>query len=227
MSAGDGDRDDRDRESEPGTGANDDGAAAEPPHPFSAPIVPVANDEDATATARAVLPHVAAAGGRVLLVNVIEKAGGAPDKASVEQREELAAEAFSDFEAIAAEIGVPVETDVLYGTDVAETIVAAAHEADASAIVFRPRRHHGLLDFLAPDVRGRLLEVSDVPVVVLPERSNGEDADDAGADAEPRADGDGGGDAGTGAGARDRGDDADADAGVDADASGGDGGGPS
>jgi nucleotide-binding universal stress UspA family protein len=172
------------------------GAGAAPAHPFSAPVVPVANDDDAVATAAAVLPHVAAAGGRVLLVNVIEKAGGAPDKASVEQREALAAEAFAAFEERAAGAGVAVEERLLYGTDVAETIVDAAHEAGASAVVFTPRRHHGLLDFLAPDVRGRLLEASDLPVVVLPDRASGTtgaDGEDGTATGEADADGDTGG----------------------------------
>jgi nucleotide-binding universal stress UspA family protein len=197
------------------------GADAAPPHPFSSPLVPVANDEDAVATAAAVLPHVAAAGGRIVLVNVIEKAGGAPDKASVEQREALAAEAFAAFEERAAEAGVAVEDRLLYATDVADAVVEAAHEAGASAVVFTPRRHHGLLDFLAPDVRGRLIEESDLPVVVLPDAADADGAsgDDGGADADGSADVDADADAdadGTGTGA------GDADAGVESDGAGAD-----
>lgn len=135
---------------------------------FDVPLLPVANDDDAVATCDAALPHVAAVDGRMLVVHVIEKAGGAPDKASVEQREELAEELFELVRERAEEAGVDVETRLLYGTDVGETILEAARDADASSIVFTPREGKKWWDIFGHDARDTLVDDSDRPVVVLP-----------------------------------------------------------
>ncbi|MDS0294473.1 universal stress protein [Halogeometricum luteum] len=154
--------------------AGDDPAT---PSLFARPLVPVAGTDDAAATASALLPRVAAVGGRPVFLHVVEKAGGAPDKASVEQREELAAEMFEHVEAAAADAGVDAETELRYGTDVAETIVDAAHDADATCIAFTPRGGSKWWDLFSGDVRESLVAESDLPVVVLPDvREEGPDA---------------------------------------------------
>jgi nucleotide-binding universal stress UspA family protein len=141
------------------------------------PLLPVANEDDAERTAAVALPHIAAAGGRVSLVYVLEKAGGALDKAPVEQREELAEAAFAAFREAAREAGVPVESEVRYDTDVVDAIFEAAEEADATAIVFRPRGGRSVFDLLTGDVRDRIVTESRRPVVVLP-NVEGSDGDD-------------------------------------------------
>ncbi len=135
---------------------------------FHRVLVPVASPDDAAATGRAVSQYLGGEGGVALVTNVIEKAGGAPDKASVEQREEYAADAFGAFREAVGE-DVEVETLLTYGTDVAETLVETAHEEGASAIVFTPRGGSRWLKLLTGDVATELVEISDVPVVVLPE----------------------------------------------------------
>jgi nucleotide-binding universal stress UspA family protein len=141
----------------------------DPPGLLSRPLVPVASEDDAVETCRTAFPRIAAAGGRPVVVHVIEKAGGAPDKASVEQREAAAEEAFAAVRDCAADYGLDVETEIRYGTDVVDAIVAAAADADASAVVFHPRGGSWLLDLLTGDVRDRLIEESDRPVVVFPD----------------------------------------------------------
>lgn len=106
---------------------------------FRRVVVPVANREDAAASAVALAPYVEAADATVFAVHVIEKAGGALDKASVEQRELQANEIFADFTQNFADVEADLETRILYGTNIAETIIEAAHDLDASAIVFTPR----------------------------------------------------------------------------------------
>lgn len=147
---------------------------------FSAPLVPIASDEDARATCAAALPYVRDAGGRALFVYVVEKAGGAVDKASVEQREEHAEEAFDVVRDAADEAGVDVETDVLYGTDVGATIIDAAADHDASAIVFTPRGGSRWWDLFSGDVRESLVTESDRPVVVLPDSGESDEDGDGG-----------------------------------------------
>jgi nucleotide-binding universal stress UspA family protein len=148
--------------------------STDPPGLLSRPLVPVASEDDAVETCRTAFPRIAAAGGQPVVVHVIEKAGGAPDKASVEQREAAAEEAFAAVRDCAADHGLDVETDIRYGTDVADAIVAAAADADASAIVFHPRGGSWLLDLLTGDVRDRLIAESDRPVVVLPDGTDGD-----------------------------------------------------
>jgi len=101
-------------------------------------LVPVAEPDDARTTARAIRRTLRdePTDPTVIAVHVIEKAGGAPDKASVEQREEVGEEAFQAFREELE--GVALETHVIFGTDVTDAIVAAATDHDATAIVFSP-----------------------------------------------------------------------------------------
>lgn len=129
---------------------------------FERVLLPVAGDEDAAATARAAEPHL---DGEIIAVHVVEKAGGAPDKASVEQRE---LEAESAFDVLRAELG-DIETEIRYGTDVADTIFAAADDHDVSSIVVTPRGGSRFVRLLTGDVAMTLVTESDRPVVVLPD----------------------------------------------------------
>jgi nucleotide-binding universal stress UspA family protein len=147
---------------------------------LSRPLLPVANETDAADTCAVAFPRIAAAGGRPLVVTVIEKAGGAPDRASVEQREAAAEAAFAAARTCAERYDLAVDTEIRYGTDVARVIVEAATDADASAIVFHPAGGSWLSDLLTGDVSDRLLAESDRPVVVLPEATPATDAGDAG-----------------------------------------------
>jgi nucleotide-binding universal stress UspA family protein len=142
----------------------------DPIRPFSFALVPVASPEDAAATAAAVAPY-ADAFDRILGVSVVEKAGGAPDKMPLEQAERRAEESLAALADPLREAGVEVETSVRYGTDVVETLVEAADEADAGAIVFTPREGGMLLRLLSGDLADRLVHESDVPVIALPDEA--------------------------------------------------------
>jgi len=141
---------------------------------FERVVVPVANREDAASTARALAPHLEGTGYTVTAIHVIEKAGGAPDKASVEQRQQHAEEIFSIFSEGFDGVDASVETDLCYGTDIAATILETAHERDATTIVFTPRGSNRWQKLLTGDVAHKLLENTDIPVLVLPDREEGE-----------------------------------------------------
>ena len=126
-------------------------------------LVPIASDADAESTATALADNLDA--DRVTVVHVVEKAGGAPDKAGVEQREEAAAEAFDRFEEI---YGESVETDIVYDTDVADGLLAAARDVAADALAFTPRGGGWFERVLSGSVTRDLLDETDRPVVVLP-----------------------------------------------------------
>lgn len=136
-------------------------------------VVPVASVEDAKATCEQVHSRVRDGGSDVLAVHVIEKAGGAPDKASVEQRENRAREIFAAVEETFDGAGAEVETELRYGTDVAEAIRDAAAEFGASAIVFTPRSGSRWVKLLTGDTALGLIEGADRPVIVLPDKEDG------------------------------------------------------
>lgn len=137
---------------------------------FERVVVPVANEDDAAATTAALAPYVDGTAATIVAVHVIEKAGGAPDVASVEQREDAADDLFEIVAEGLTDVDAELRTEYLYGTDVAATIVDAAHDLDATAIVFTPRGGSRWLKLLTGDVTTALVTESDRPVVVLPDR---------------------------------------------------------
>ena len=129
-------------------------------------LVPVADAEDARATAAALARYDL---GGVTALHVVEKGGGVPDKTPVEQSESIAAEAFD----VMRETFPDAATEVRYGTDVVAAVFEAARDLDASAVAFRPRGGSRLVQLLSGDRTLALVTESDRPVVALP---GGEDA---------------------------------------------------
>lgn len=131
-------------------------------------VVPAADPDDGERTATALAPHLTPTSS-VVVVNVIEKAGGAPDKASVEQRKEYAEEIFERTRGPLETTDATVETDVLYGTDVVERIFTEATDRNADAVVFAARPGNRLAELLTGDVARRMVKEASVPVVALPQ----------------------------------------------------------
>jgi len=130
-------------------------------------LVPVANVDDARATAAALAAY---GPGRTTVVHVVEKGGGVPDKTPVEQSESEAEAAFGAFR----ERFPDADTHVAYGSDVVEAIVDAAEEVDATAIAFQPRGGSRIVQFLSGDRALRLVTEADRPVVSLGTGDRGE-----------------------------------------------------
>ncbi|RQG97985.1 universal stress protein [Natrarchaeobius chitinivorans] len=132
-------------------------------------IVPVANEDDAESTCRGFAEYVDEEA-RIKLVHVIEKGGGAPDKAPLEARQNQADETFAVAEDVLDEF--EIETELRYGTDVIEEILEAAAEFDATAIAFTPRPSGRVAQLLTGNKTRRLVRADRVPVIVLPDVSN-------------------------------------------------------
>lgn len=135
---------------------------------FGTVYVPVANPEDAEATARAV-QHYAREDSTVIVTHVVEKGEGVPDKASVEQREQYAEEAYETFLDVLPEGWGDIRFETLYGRNVAQTIINGANDADATVIAFTPRGGSRWARLVTGDVARTLLENSDIPVISLPD----------------------------------------------------------
>jgi nucleotide-binding universal stress UspA family protein len=124
-------------------------------------LLPVANEEDALATARALEPYDPA---RVTALHVVEKGGGVPDKTPIEQSEELAAESYAAVRTVFPDAG----EHTAYARDVVEAIFDAAEEVDASAIAYQSRGGNRLVQLLSGDLSSELATDAPVPVIALP-----------------------------------------------------------
>jgi nucleotide-binding universal stress UspA family protein len=136
---------------------------------FQNVLVPIASSDDADATMRALRPYLRSVDGTVTVLHVIEKAGGAPDKASMEQREEHAEEIFDTARERVVDPEVDFATEIRYGTDVAETIIETAADIGATSIVFTPRGGSHWKRLLTGDVTHSLVTNSTLPVITLPD----------------------------------------------------------
>jgi nucleotide-binding universal stress UspA family protein len=142
-------------------------------------LVPVASEQDATETAAALTPHLAQIG-RITFLNVIESRPGAVNKAPTEK---LRADAERFLASLSSEFGerVAVDTRIVVGPDVAQTILDTAADVDATAIVFRSRRRGRLVRLLSGQTASGLVTDPTVPVVSLAARSEyPEPVDDTG-----------------------------------------------
>lgn len=125
--------------------------------PFGRILVPIASTDDARATSRALRRQFDLDETDVTFVYVVEKAGGAPDKLSLEQAEE----SFAAFQ----EVMPGVEAELVHDEDVVGGIVDLAVAVDASAIAFRPRGRSRLVRLLAGDKDLKLVTKSGLPVI--------------------------------------------------------------
>lgn len=124
-------------------------------------LLPVATEDDARKTARALAPYSPQ---RVTVLHVVEKGEGAPDKTPVEQSEAIA-EAAAD---AVREMFPEANLHTAYSGDVAGEIFEAAREVDASAIAYRSRGGGRLAQFLSGDLSLKLVTNADRPVIALP-----------------------------------------------------------
>ena len=124
-------------------------------------LLPVANEDDALATARALEPYDPE---RVTALHVVEKGEGVPDKTPVEQSEELADESYAAVRTVFPD----ADEHTAYARDVVEAIFDAAEAVDASAIAYQSRGGSRLVQFLSGDLSTELATDAPVPVVALP-----------------------------------------------------------
>jgi len=124
-------------------------------------LVPVANKDDALATATALEPYDP---DHVTALHVVEKGEGVPDKTPVEQSEKLAEESYSAVRTVFPD----ADTHTAYSRDVVEAIFDAADEVGASAIAYRSRGGGRIMQFLTGDLSLKLVTQAAIPVIALP-----------------------------------------------------------
>jgi|GEM_PF-6684612 len=132
-------------------------------------VLPLASPDDARTTAEAAEPYLETAD-HVVLVHVVEDVEGMPDRTPAEEREEYAEEIFETAEEALSEVGVSVETDLLFSENVPNAVLKLAEEVGASSVGLMPRETNRLLSLLVGDKVRAFVEHNDIPVVCLPRR---------------------------------------------------------
>lgn len=127
-------------------------------------VVPVANEDDAQATATALDRY---AFDDLTVVHVVEHTPNLPDSIPVDEAEAMGEEAFDAFREVILEFS----ERTTYGTDVVEGICEVAADEDASAIAFHPRGGNRIVQFLSGDTTLKLVTEADRPVIALPTES--------------------------------------------------------
>lgn len=125
-------------------------------------VLPVANEDDAAMSARALAPLRP---GTVTVVHVVEKAGGSPDKTPVAQSESIAQRCLE----VVRESHPDAALHTAYHTDIVEGIFQSAEEIGATAIAFRTRGGGRLTRLLSGDLALKLIGDPSLPVIVLPD----------------------------------------------------------
>lgn len=128
-------------------------------------LLPIATKEDATNTCEAVAPYLAGKDCRVFVIHVVREPKRDVDVAATETRAEGVFErATSCFEPL----DIPVTGEVWYGTDVSQTILDAAAEHTADAIILTPRKKTVWRRLLSENVIGQLSRAVDQPLIIIP-----------------------------------------------------------
>jgi len=130
-------------------------------------LVPVANEDDALATASALEPYGPE---HVTALHVVEKGEGVPDKTPVEQSEAVAEDSYAAMRSVFPD----ADDHTAYDRHVAEAIFNAADEVGASAIAYRSRGGGRLMQFLSGDLSLKLVTNANIPVIALPREDDDE-----------------------------------------------------
>lgn len=137
-------------------------------------LLPIASTEDAEKTCDTALPYLAADGGRVTALNVIETAPGWPTTAPKDELQKLAEETLEIVREHADAAGVQIETRVIFAYDVTDAIIEEAEKISATAITFTPRSTRWWRSFIPGEIASKLVRKSRIPVVVLPSKAEDE-----------------------------------------------------
>lgn len=128
-------------------------------------LLPIASEEDATNTCEAVTPYLVGKDCRVFVIHIVREPKRNVDIARTETQAQTVFErASACFEAV----DIPVTGEVWYGTDVSQTILDAAEEHAADAIILTPRKKSVWRRLLSENVVGQLSRAATQPLIIIP-----------------------------------------------------------
>lgn len=127
-------------------------------------LLPVADDGDALATARALEPYRPS---HVTTLHAVEQGGGVPDETPVSQSEALARRAYATVRTVFPD----ADDHTAYARDVVGAIFDTAEAVDATAVAYRSRGGGRIVRVLSGDRSRKLATNAECPVIALPRAS--------------------------------------------------------
>jgi nucleotide-binding universal stress UspA family protein len=137
------------------------------PLPFETIALPLASEQDAETTCAAIRPYLSPET-RVVVIHLIEKAGGWIDAAPVEQRKQRANRIFERCTQELSDCVASLETTIHYHTDLADGILEAVKENEVDLLAFTPRGGSRFRKLLTGDTSFSLIHEASCPVLVVP-----------------------------------------------------------
>jgi len=134
---------------------------------FERILVPIANPDDAEATARAVRPHLDS--DTTLIVTHVTQGAAAETKIKT-GRDQFAGATYEKFVDILYRDDLQFEWATLEGREVAEALTDAIDMMEATLVAFTPRDMDTWERTIAGDPGGKLIRETDVPAMVFPNR---------------------------------------------------------
>lgn len=131
-------------------------------------VLPVESPKSAELVCEEAIPYVRDAGGRVVSVFVVEETPQSPPIDLTEETDAQAKAVFDVVEKRCRDADVPVETHVLRGSDEPQSILDAAEDAGATAVVYVLREENRWVKLLTGDTLMKLITENHLPVLVLP-----------------------------------------------------------
>lgn len=136
-------------------------------HAFDTIAIPIASEEDAEATCRGIRP-VLSTESNVVVIHVIEKAGGGIDPAPIEEQKRRANRIFDQCAQELSKDAGAVDNKMTFDTDVVDGIIEASEGCGADVIAFTPRSANRLLKLVSGDTAFKLIHRAELPVLIVP-----------------------------------------------------------
>lgn len=131
-------------------------------------VLPVASREDAHETCKAAFPYITNANGEAIAVYVVETTPSGINKASPTALTDYGKQALEIVEDYGNEYGLPVQTEIQYGSIVREAVFDLAQSEEATSIGFIPRSGSRIGKLLRGDTARSLITQNELPVLVFP-----------------------------------------------------------
>ena len=132
---------------------------------FERILVPIADPEDAEATARALRPHLEP-NTTLIVTHVVQ--GEAGETSVKKGRDQFAGATYETFSDILYRRDLQFEWVTLEAREVAEAIIDAVAMTEATLVAFTPRDIDTWSRTISGDPGGQIIRESDVPVMVFP-----------------------------------------------------------
>lgn len=136
--------------------------------PVDTIAIPLVSEADAKASCQALRPFLSSRT-EVIVVHVIQKAGGGIDPVSMDRRKAQATQIFEKCSQVLDKDVRTITTTITFQTDIVEGIREAGRDYDADIIAFTPRGASRIRKLISGDTAFKLVHRAERPVLIIPQ----------------------------------------------------------